>query len=151
VLVATALAADDEMRERIARHRADRAVRVPRLCTVEDGGRLPARIHQLSAPPRLLVVDCLTLWLTQALLPPPGVAPLAWPAAEDALIDALRQAPGPVVLVSNEIGLGVLPVSREARGCVDALGRLHQRVGAACSRVTLMVAGLEMRVKDDER
>ncbi len=68
-------------------------------------------------------------------------------AACDALAAALQQAPGPVVLVSNEIGLGLAPLSREARHFVDALGRLHQQVAAVCARVTLMVAGLEMAVR----
>jgi len=63
------------------------------------------------------------------------------------LLQALAAAPGPVVLVSNEIGLGLSPLSREARHVVDELGRLHQAVAAQCARVTLMVAGLEVGVK----
>lgn len=153
VLVATALAADDEMRERIARHRRDRAARAPGLQTREMPADAPQDLPRLlaalsDAPQRLCVVDCLTLWLTQCLLPPPGHPVRDWPALEQGLVDALQRARGPVVLVSNEIGLGVLPMAREARACVDALGLLHQRVAGCCARVTLMVAGLPLAVKE---
>jgi adenosylcobinamide kinase/adenosylcobinamide-phosphate guanylyltransferase len=147
-LVATALAGDGEMAARIARHRAERTARVPALQTVEAATQLGAVLQRLSAPGRLLVVDCLTLWLTQCLLPPLGVAARAWPDEQQALLQALRDSTSPVVLVSNEIGLGVMPMSREARQCVDALGVLHQAVAAHCRRVTLMVAGFELTVKD---
>lgn len=147
-LIATALAADDEMAARIARHRADRASRLPALATVEATAALAEAIHQHGRPGRLLVVDCLTLWLTQCLLPPPGQAAADWPAARAGLLQALHQSPSPLVLVSNEIGLGVLPLAREARACIDELGRLHQDVAARCSRVTLMVAGCALAVKD---
>lgn len=147
-LVATALSGDDEMRERIARHRADRAQRVPALDTVEAPRSLGAALRRLAHPQRLLVVDCLTLWLTQCLLPPPGEPAVDWPQERNALLAALRESRSPVVLVANEIGLGVMPMSAEARACVDALGLLHQDVAAGCSRVTLMVAGCELRVKD---
>jgi len=146
-LVATALAGDDEMAQRIARHRADRLQRVPRLATLEEALALPEVIASRSAPERLLVVDCLTLWMTNLHLPLHG-APLADAGArEAALLAALAAARGPVVLVGNEIGLGVLPLAHEARLFVDALGRLHQQLAALCSRVTLMVAGLEVAVK----
>lgn len=154
LLLATALAGDDEMQARIDRHRIDRAQRVPALQTREVPHDLPAAVREASTPQRLLVVDCLTLWLTQALMPPdippPGGAPLdaaAWQVQQDALCQALHDAPGPVVLVSNEISLGLAPLGREVRQFLDALGWLHQRVAAECARVTLMVAGLELRVK----
>lgn len=149
VLIATALPGDDEMRQRIARHRADRAQRVPALQTLEVPPDLPAALRSVSAPDCLLVVDCLTLWLTQLLMPLAG-APIdagECQRQQDTLCAALREAPGPVVLVSNEIGLGVAPLGREMRQFLDALGSLHQQVAAACERVTLMVAGIEMRVK----
>jgi adenosylcobinamide kinase/adenosylcobinamide-phosphate guanylyltransferase len=150
-LIATALASDDEMDERIRRHRADRAKRCRALVTVEAPHDLPAAIRSHGAPQRLLVVDCLTLWLTQCLMPMHGAGldADAWLDAQHDLLDVLRGSAGPVVLVSNEIGLGVLPPSREARACVDALGRLHQQVAELCPRVTLMVAGCELAVKDE--
>jgi adenosylcobinamide kinase/adenosylcobinamide-phosphate guanylyltransferase len=151
-LIATALAGDEEMAERIRRHQADRAARVGALQTVEAPLDLAGAIRQHGHARRLLVVDCLTLWLTQCLLPPTGTGldREAWAAREEGLLQALRVSASPVVLVSNEIGLGVMPMSREARACVDALGLLHQRVAAQCARVTLMVAGCELKVKDEE-
>ncbi|WP_138858280.1 bifunctional adenosylcobinamide kinase/adenosylcobinamide-phosphate guanylyltransferase [Inhella inkyongensis] len=146
-LIATAHAGDEEMVARIARHREDRARRCPGLRTLEEPVALGACIRQHSAPERLLLVDCLTLWLSQALLPPPGVAAQDLEALQADLLAALRAAPGPVVLVSNEIGLGLMPLQPEARAAVDALGRLHQQVAAVCERLTLMVAGQELRVK----
>lgn len=150
VLVATALAADDEMAARIQRHQQDRAARVPALATVEAPVALADALRARAAPGRLLLVDCLTLWITQCLMPL-GSTELHhndWQREEQALLDALDALPSPVVLVSNEIGLGVLPMSREARACVDALGRLHQQVAARCARVTLMVAGCALVVKE---
>ena len=152
-LVATALPGDAEMAGRIARHRADRAARLPALETVEAPRALADTLRRHMAPERLLVVDCLTLWLTQCLLPPDG-APLdaaAWAHERTALLDALRDSVSPVVLVSNEIGLGVMPLAAEARACIDTLGLLHQAVAERCTRVTLMVAGCELRVKDAAR
>jgi adenosylcobinamide kinase/adenosylcobinamide-phosphate guanylyltransferase len=148
-LLATALAGDDEMATCIRRHRSDRAARVPALATLEVPHALPEALLTHSRPQHLLVVDCLTLWLTQCLLPHQGPAldDAAWAHTQQALLDALQACPGPVVLVSNEIGLGVMPMSREARACVNALGRLHQQVAERCTRVTLMVAGCPLAVK----
>lgn len=148
-LIATALPGDDEMAQRIKRHRADRVSRVPALACVEEPRALGDTIQRLSSPGHLLVVDCLTLWLTQCLMPPSGALMQAdaWPHHQAALIKAMCDSVSPLVLVSNEIGLGVMPVSREARACVDALGHLHQAVAAHCARVTLMVAGCELHVK----
>jgi adenosylcobinamide kinase/adenosylcobinamide-phosphate guanylyltransferase len=153
LLIATAQAHDTEMHERIARHRADRAREVPGLATAEEPLDLGAALRRHAAPQRLLVVDCLTLWLTNLLMPwqGPGADDAALAAARDAVLAALRQASGPVVLVSNEIGLGLSPMTREARRFVDELGRLHQQVAAACADVTLMVAGLALAVKRAER
>lgn len=149
VLIVTALAGDDEMRERIARHRADRAQRVPALQGVEVPHDLPGALREWSSPSRLVVVDCLTLWLTQLLMPPTGPAldEATRAGQQDALCAALRGSTGPVVLVSNEIGMGVSPLGLDARRFLDALGALHQRVAAGCERVTLMVAGIEVPVK----
>jgi adenosylcobinamide kinase/adenosylcobinamide-phosphate guanylyltransferase len=146
VLVATALAQDDEMRARIARHRADRA---PRLTVAEVPHDLASAVRCYSAPQRLVVIDCLTLWLTNLLMPMqgPALGEGEWGARRLALCDALAVARGPVVLVSNEIGLGLSPMSPEARRFVDELGHLHQAVARNASRVTLMVAGLEVNVK----
>jgi len=154
LLIATALATDDEMRSRIVRHQADRERQLPQMVTVEEALALPERIMQHSRPDTLVVVDCLTLWLTNLCWPghrvhlPAGQEAPDAACALDALLGALRSAPGPLVLVSNEIGLGVIPMGREVRQFVDTLGLLNQRVGAACARVTLMAAGLPLPLKN---
>lgn len=151
VLIATAQAFDDEMRERIARHQADRARRVPAMRTVEEPVELARAVVSESAPDTLVVVDCLTLWLTNLLMPLRSEAAkpaTRTPAAHVAmLLIALREARGPVVLVGNEIGLGVIPLGRETRAFVDTLGRMNQEVAAACPCVTLMAAGLPLTLK----
>ena len=152
-LLATAEAGDEEMAERIRRHQADRARRVPALAAIEVGRDLVGALQRESADGHLLVVDCLTLWLTQCAMPAsgPALAPAAIEAAIDELVRALHGARGPVVLVSNEIGLGVMPMGAETRRFVDLLGWLHQAVAACCSRVTLMVAGHGLAVKGPAR
>ncbi|MBT2321235.1 bifunctional adenosylcobinamide kinase/adenosylcobinamide-phosphate guanylyltransferase [Variovorax paradoxus] len=154
VLIATAMPHDDEMQERIARHQIDRAQRVPGLATVEEPIALGPALARLSAPQTLVVVDCLTLWLTNLLMPavpaPQGSSAASLEMVQASLLRALREARGPVVLVANEIGLGVIPMGREVRAFVDALGRLNQEVAAACERVTLMAAGLPLGLKEPE-
>lgn len=144
LLIATGQPHDAEMRERIARHQRDRAERVPGLQTVEEPLQLAHAITTHSRPDTLLVVDCLTLWLTNHLMPADGPA---GEAPNEALLQSLRTAPGPVVLVGNEIGLGVIPMGREVRHFVDTLGRLNQDVARVCERVTFMAAGLPLALK----
>jgi adenosylcobinamide kinase/adenosylcobinamide-phosphate guanylyltransferase len=151
VMIATARPWDEEMRERIRRHQQDRAERVPGMATVEEPLQLAQAIAQHSAAGTLVVVDCLTLWLTNLLMPAPGLeleAP-AQAAREQAalLVSAIASAAGPLVLVGNEIGLGVIPMGRETRAFVDALGLLNQQVAGACECVTLMAAGLPLTLK----
>ena len=151
VLIATAQPWDDEMRQRIARHQADRAERVPGMRTVEEPIALAEAIRQHSSARTLVVVDCLTLWLTNRLMPAENESNLALEPMDTArtasLLIAIQEAAGPVVLVGNEIGLGVIPMGREVRAFVDALGRLNQDVAAVCERVTLMAAGLPLTLK----
>lgn len=149
-LIATGTAYDVEMQERIARHQRDRRARVPQLATLEAPLEVAQLLQAISRPEHLLVVDCLTLWLTNWLMPmePSPLEPAqAWQAQCDAFIAALQAAPGPVILVSNEIGLGVIPMGREVRAFVDALGLLNQQAAAACNRVQLMAAGLPLQMK----
>lgn len=158
VLIATAQPWDEEMRQRIARHQHDRSVRVPGLATVEEPLLLAEIIQGLSQPDTLLVVDCLTLWLTNILMPAAFASGLEKNGLAGNLIDfvgpflvaikmAKRGGNGPVVVVSNEIGLGVIPMGQEVRAFVDALGKLNQDVAQACDRVTFMAAGLPMSLK----
>lgn len=151
VMVATGQAWDEEMSERIARHQIDRAERVPGMVTVEEPMALAEAVQRHADANTLIVVDCLTLWLTNLMMPADPAQALQEPeviAAGEALCAAIADAPGPVVLVGNEIGLGVIPMGREVRAFVDALGRLNQRVAATCDRVTLMAAGLPLSLKD---
>jgi adenosylcobinamide kinase/adenosylcobinamide-phosphate guanylyltransferase len=148
VLIATGQPWDEEMKQRIARHQQERAVRVPGLRTLEESLRLAAAIAAHSRSDTLLVIDCLTLWLTNLLMPAEGV-PSADPVEQQAqLLRAIAEASGPLVLVGNEIGLGVIPLGREVRAFVDALGRLNQDVAQTCARVTLMAAGLPLTLKE---
>lgn len=161
VMIATAQAWDEEMVERISRHQQDRAERVPGMTTVEEPLALGEAIQTHSAPQTLVVVDCLTLWLTNLLMPH-EVAKTTGdsqhiPSKETVtqkimgqtatLLMAIKNSAGPVILVGNEIGLGVIPMGRETRAFVDALGRLNQDVAAACERVTFMAAGLPLTLK----
>ncbi|WP_082580070.1 bifunctional adenosylcobinamide kinase/adenosylcobinamide-phosphate guanylyltransferase [Pelomonas sp. Root1444] len=138
-VIATALAADDEMRARIAHHRAARPVGFE---TVEAPLALCAALQQADDAGTLVVVDCLTLWLTNWLMPM-GTAPDAagWATERAALLGLLPRLASPVVFVSNEVGWGVSPLGREVRGFVDELGRLNQDVARLCGQLTLMVAG----------
>jgi adenosylcobinamide kinase/adenosylcobinamide-phosphate guanylyltransferase len=123
------------------------------MTTLEEPVALAAALRAHSKTGCLIVVDCLTLWLTNLLMPQRG-EPLdeaALARVRDALLEALHDATEPVVLVSNEIGLGIAPLGAETRRFVDELGRLHQAVAEACSRVTLMVAGIEVAVKGPGR
>ncbi|HAU56827.1 MAG TPA: adenosylcobinamide-phosphate guanylyltransferase [Comamonadaceae bacterium] len=157
VFIATGQAWDDEMRARIARHQRDRAARVPGLQTVEEPHDVAAAVALHGTPQTLVVVDCLTLWLTHWTMPI-GVETMNfeqkqalthnWQAQAAMFVIAIRKSPGPVVLVGNEIGLGVIPMGREVRAFVDALGLLNQQAAQACERVTLMAAGLPLTLKE---
>jgi adenosylcobinamide kinase/adenosylcobinamide-phosphate guanylyltransferase len=139
VYVATAQAFDDEMRERITEHRGrrDAAWR-----TVEAPLDLAGCLAREAAPGRIVLVDCLTLWLTNALL-----GHLDVEREIEGLLASLSRSRGPVLLVSNEVGSGVVPDNALARAFRDHQGRLNQRVAAIASRVTLIVAGLPLDLK----
>lgn len=165
-VLATAMAADDEMRQRVARHREDRPAGFE---VVEAPLDLAGALRAVGEPKRMVVIDCLTLWVTNVWMPmdepvdEPMNGPMhRWPKAsadtadtaetaglllsiwakhKQSLLAALREREGPVVLVSNEIGMGVIPLGAEVRCVVDELGRLHQDVAQCCGHITLMVAG----------
>ena len=135
--IATAQAFDDEMQARIAEHRARRA---PGWRTVEAPLALPDALRDAGTAP--VLVDCLTLWLSNLLLADADLS-----AAETALDAALGRA-APTVLVSNEVGLGIVPDNALARRFRDHAGRLHQRLAARADRVVLTVAGLPLFMKE---
>lgn len=141
VFVATAEAFDDEMRERIARHQADRDAR---WTTVEAPRALPAAIDTLSAKDAVVLVDCLTLWVSNLLLADADIA-----LAGQQLCDAIARFEGTLILVANEVGLGIVPDNALARAFRDAAGQLNQSVAATVREVVLLTAGLPLTLKSD--
>lgn len=141
--LATAEAGDDEMAERIRLHRARRGAGWE---TVEEPLDLPQAISRHACPQRPVLVDCLTLWLGNLMGAGRDVD-----AATTALLAALAAAAGPVVLVSNEVGLGIVPATPLGRAFRDHAGRLNQAVAAAADRVVLVAAGLPLILKDTAR
>ena len=139
IYVATAGAGDDEMANRIARHRVERGAR---WTTVEEEIDIPRLIVRESRSDRVLLVDCLTLWLSNLLF-----ADLDMEAMGEALVESLPRAAGPVILVSNEVGLGIVPDNALSRKFRDAQGRLNQQVAATCKSVVFIAAGLPLTLK----
>jgi len=139
VYIATAEAGDDEMRARIATHRARRG---SRWRTVETTLDLAPMLARECAPDRAVLVDCLTLWLANLMASGRDVA-----AEREALVAALPGLGGPAVLISNEVGLGIVPESALARAFRDHAGHLHQAIAAVADGVVLMAAGLPLVLK----
>lgn len=137
VYIATAQAFDAEMEARIAAHKARRG---PEWVTHQEPLNLVEALDATDGKPRL--VDCLTLWLTNLML-----AGRDWQAAGRDLVAALPRQSAPVVLVTNEVGAGIVPDNRLARDFRDAAGILNQWVAQAADEVILAVAGLPLKVK----
>lgn len=144
VYLATACAEDAEMAERIARHRASRPAAWK---TLEVPLVLPEALREQDRPDRFLLVDCLTLWLSNLLLEAPDDAVVE--ARIEALVAAVEGLSANTALVANEVGLGIVPDNALARRFRDHAGRLHQALAGVCERVVLMVAGLPMTVKEE--
>jgi adenosylcobinamide kinase/adenosylcobinamide-phosphate guanylyltransferase len=140
VYLATAEARDAEMTERITAHRARRG---SRWRMVEEPLDMAPRLAALARPDRPVLVDCLTLWLSNLLLAQRNLG-----TESDRLIAALRDLAGPVVLVANEVGFGIVPENALARQFRDQAGWLNQRVAAAAERVVLVAAGLPLVLKE---
>ena len=151
--IATGQAGDAEMARRIAHHRSRRP---PHWTLVEEALHLAATLAEHAAPERCLLVDCLTLWLTNLLYA--GSAARQAEAGEEvacpllafetaALLDTLPQLPGRVILVSNEVGLGIVPLGPVSRLYVDDAGRLNQAIARIAQPVTFVVAGLPLELK----
>jgi adenosylcobinamide kinase/adenosylcobinamide-phosphate guanylyltransferase len=141
VYVATAQMRDAEMQQRIAHHRARRPARWQ---VVEAGHDLAQVLQQQAGSGRCVLVDCLTLWLTQLLC---DLSEAELRREVDAVLAVLPTLPGQIILVSNETNMGVVPLGELSRRYCDEAGRLHQQVGALCDRVILTVAGLPLIVK----
>jgi len=140
--IATSQPLDGEMTERIAHHRERRPAH---WTLVEEPLQLARVLREQAAANRCLLVDCLTLWLTNLLMLD-DAARLA--EERNALLECLDGLPGRILLVSNETGLGVVPLGELTRRYVDEAGWLHQAVAERAQRVTFMVAGLPMTLKD---
>ncbi len=146
VYIATAMtqdASDSEMAARIALHRQRRPAH---WLLVEEPLRLAAVLEEHAREGRSLLVDCLTLWLTNLLFFDEG-AQLA--AEKQHLVDVLPRLPGEVLLVSNEVGMGIVPMGEISRRFQDETGLLHQQLAGLCDRVVLTVAGLPHVLKGD--
>lgn len=141
IYIATAQAWDGEMRTRIAQHAGRRPVEWRLL---EEPLYLAAVLQAHASTGRCLLVDCLTLWLTNLLMAEDATM-LARERA--ALLEALSELPGHIILVSNETGMGVVPLGELTRRYVDEAGWLHQALAEQCDRVVLTVAGLPMTLK----
>jgi len=140
--IATSQALDGEMTARIAHHRERRPAH---WALVEEPLQLARVLCEQAAANRCLLVDCLTLWLTNLLMLDDAMR-LA--EERDALLECLDGLPGRILLVSNETGLGVVPLGELTRRYVDEAGWLHQAVAERAQRVSFMVAGLPMTLKD---
>lgn len=153
IYIATAEAWDEEMAERLAHHRTSRPAH---WMTVEEPLALAATLQAHASDHTCLIVDCLTLWLSALVFKGRAGAQLEggeritcdqfW-GERQALLDVLPGLPGEIILVSNEIGSGVVPENRLARRFADEQGRLNQDVAALCERVTLSIAGLPLRLR----
>ncbi len=152
VYVATAEARDAEMAARIRRHRAERP---PDWATLEAPLTPVAALADVS-PPALVVLDCLTLWVSNLLLArlPAAFSPQEGEAAAAAALGAVddlltwqRRAGNDLLVVSNEVGLGIVPADPLSRLYRDVLGRANQMVAAAAARVYLVVAGLALELR----
>ncbi|MCK9468302.1 MAG: bifunctional adenosylcobinamide kinase/adenosylcobinamide-phosphate guanylyltransferase [Porticoccaceae bacterium] len=137
--IATATAGDGEMAERIHHHRARRG---PEWRTVEAPLHLATTLRDLARDDRCLLVDCLTLWLSNCLHHD------CWPRERDDLLKTVAELPGQILLVSNEVGSGIVPLGELSRRFADESGWLHQQLAQVATRVTLVVAGLPLELKD---
>lgn len=152
VVIATAHAGDGEMAHRIALHRAQRPAH---WITVEEPIQLGAAITAHAAASRVVVVDCLTLWLTNLMFatagdfPDVGAVTLPQQFIDEraSLLEALKSARGDVLLVSNEVGLGIVPMGAATRAFMDEAGRLNQAVAAISDEAVFVAAGLPMTLK----
>jgi adenosylcobinamide kinase / adenosylcobinamide-phosphate guanylyltransferase len=141
VYIATAQAGDEEMAVRIAHHRARRSTQW--FC-VEEPLSLAKVLREQAHAGRCLLVDCLTLWLSNLL----GDADAGrFERERDMLLTVLPHLPGEVLMVSNEVGLGIVPMGELTRRFVDEAGRLHQSIAAVSERVLFVAAGLPLVLK----
>lgn len=139
VYIATGWADDAEMTERIARHKVERG---DGWLLVEEPLHLAQALLAVDRQDRAVVVDCLTLWLSNCLHMGD------WQAARDRLLLVLPQLSADIYIVTNEVGSGIVPLGELPRRFVDESGWLHQALAQRCEQVTLVVAGLPLTLKE---
>ncbi|MGF1702912.1 bifunctional adenosylcobinamide kinase/adenosylcobinamide-phosphate guanylyltransferase [Photobacterium makurazakiensis] len=144
IYIATATAGDDEMAVRIERHRRDRP---HEWLVVEEPFDLAGAILRYSKPDHCLLVDCLTLWLTNCLFN--DDRKIDWQQQKESLLTALASAEGHIILVSNEVGQGIVPMGEMSRRFVDESGWLHQAIAQQVDKVTFVTAGIPQILKDN--
>jgi adenosylcobinamide kinase / adenosylcobinamide-phosphate guanylyltransferase len=141
--IATATVEDQEMQDRVDHHRAQRPAHWD---LVEEPLALADTLRSHASAERCLLVDCLTLWLTNLLL---NEDPGRLADEREALLDLIPQLPGHLIMVANETGMGVVPLGELSRRFCDEAGRLHQALAQRCDRVILTVAGLPHVLKGE--
>lgn len=153
IYLATAQAGDDEMARRVAHHQERRPLE---WGTIEEPLHLAAVLQREASSDTCILVDCLTLWLTNLVFSGSAAARMEAGLSPDcpqlqaeieSLLQVLPTLPGRVIMVSNELGWGVVPIEALSRTFVDEQGRLNQRVAEVCERVTLVAAGLPLVLK----
>lgn len=142
VYIATAQAGDAEMAQRIELHRERRGTSWQ---LIEEPVDLAKALKEAAREDTCILVDCLTLWLSNCLF---CGDESEWPRQRAALLEALPELPGHIIFVSNEISMGVIPMGEVTRQFVDEAGLLHQTLAEICDRVTLSVAGLPHVLKE---
>ncbi len=142
VYVATASVGDAEMERRVETHRLRRP---EHWSTVEAPLQLASVLKREARRDRCILIDCLTLWITNALLE--DEQGTTWREERSAFLETVAQLPGYILMVSNEVGWGIVPMGELNRRFVDEAGLLHQELAQLCDRVTLTVAGLPLRIK----
>lgn len=140
--LATAEAGDDEMTARIAEHRSRRG---NSWTTVEEPHELADALVQADKPGGAILVDCLTLWLANLMAAQHDI-----PAESQRLARTLEAVEGAVVLVANEVGLGIVPDNAQARAFRDHAGRLNQSIAQVAHNVVFVAAGLPMTLKGED-
>lgn len=138
--LATGQALDAEMQQRIARHQQDRD---DQWITLEEPINIANTLKQHDSSEHCLVIDCLTLWLTNCLL----ADETCWATQKSALLSTLPQLQADVILVGNEVGLGIVPYDALSRRFVDEAGWLHQAIASLANKVTFVAAGLPLSLK----
>ncbi|ACL02161.1 Adenosylcobinamide-phosphate guanylyltransferase [Desulfatibacillum aliphaticivorans] len=142
IFIATCQPLDDEMQDRVARHQADRGYD---WRTVEEPLALTQAIGDNAKPGRVILVDCLTLWISNLVLADKTQDQIADKARE--LAEVIQKAPCPVILVSNEVGAGIVPENALSRLFRDAAGKVNQIMASACDQVQWVVAGIPVIIK----